>query len=51
MAASRQHRRFIIFVVMTIEPDVTNPSRERLVTFSSMAISTDLSVPLHPGEK
>ena len=31
----------IIFVEMTIELNVTNPSREGLVTFSSMVISTE----------
>ena len=34
--------RLFIFVVMTIEPDVTNLSREGLVTSGSMVITTKM---------
>ena len=33
----------IIFIEMTIELNITNPSRDRLVMFSSMVISTKMN--------
>ena len=33
----------IIFIEMAIELDITNPSRDRLVTSSSMVISTKMN--------
>ena len=57
MHVSRAHHaKYARHVVMTIEPDVTNQSREGLVTSGSMVITTKMigpgisgSIPSHSG--